>query len=48
MLCDSRMSIKEIAYKMGYTDSSHLIRAFRAHYGMSPTRYRAARTGDSY
>lgn len=41
MLCDSRMSIKEIAYRLGYTDSCHLVRSFKHHYGTTPASYRS-------
>ena len=40
LLLNSKMTIKEIAYKMGYSDSSHLVRSFQKIYGISPLRYR--------
>lgn len=40
LLLNSKMTIKEIAYKMGYTDSCHLVKSFRKHYGVSPLKYR--------
>lgn len=40
LLTDTAMSVKEIAAKMGYTDSCYLVRVFRANYGMSPLEYR--------
>ena len=40
LLTDTTMSIKEIAAKMGYTDSCYLVRTFRCHYKMSPLEFR--------
>lgn len=40
LLLNSKMTIKEIAYKMGYSDSSHLVKSFQNIYGISPLRYR--------
>ena len=40
MKSDFKMTIKEIAYKMGYSDSSHLVKSFQNIYGISPLRYR--------
>lgn len=40
LLLGSRMTVKEIAYKMGYSDSGHLVRSFRKAYGMPPLKYR--------
>lgn len=41
MLCNSRTSVKEIAYRLGYTDSCHLVRSFKHHYGTTPASYRS-------
>lgn len=40
LLANTAMSIKEIAAKMGYTDSCYLVKTFRANYGLSPLEYR--------
>lgn len=40
LLANTTMSVKEIAAKMGYTDSCYLVRIFRANYGLSPLGYR--------
>lgn len=40
LLLNSKMTIKEIAYKMGYTDSCYLVKSFRKTCGMSPLKYR--------
>lgn len=40
LLINSNMTVKEIAYRMGYTDSSHLVKSFRQHHGTSPLKYR--------
>jgi len=36
----SESALKTIAYKHGFTDASHFHRAFLAHYGMTPGRYK--------
>lgn len=40
MLADSRYSVMQIADLCGFTDSSHLSRAFKKAYGITPTAYR--------
>ena len=40
LLLNSKMTIKEIAYRMGYTDSCHLVKSFQKVYGISPLKYR--------
>ena len=40
MLAASDMSVKEIAYHLGYRHPSSFVRAFKAHMGVSPSRYR--------
>lgn len=40
LLINSKMTVKEIAYKMGYTDSCHLVKSFQKYYGISPFKYR--------
>ncbi len=40
LLLHSKMTVKEIAYRMGYSDSSHLVRSFRKVYGSPPLKYR--------
>lgn len=40
LLNNTSLSVKEIAYRMGYVDSSHLIRVFRQFYHLSPSQYR--------
>jgi AraC-like DNA-binding protein len=45
-VADGSSSIAAIATRWGFADSSHFSRAFKAHYGSSPTDYReAAGTG---
>ncbi len=44
LLLSSTMTVKEIAYKMGYSDSGHLVKSFRKAYGTSPLRYRRERS----
>ena len=40
LLMNSRMTVKEIAYELGYSDSSHLVKSFRKIYGVSPAEYK--------
>lgn len=40
LLLNSQMTVKEIAYKMGYADSGYLVKSFQKVYGMSPLKYR--------
>ncbi len=40
LLLNSRMTVKEIAYSMGYSDSSHLVKSFRKVYGIPPLKFR--------
>jgi len=40
LLLNSSMTVKEIAYKMGYTDSCYLVKSFQKVYGISPLKYR--------
>jgi AraC-like DNA-binding protein len=35
------VSLKAIAYRVGFRDPSQFTRAFRSRYGISPTEYRA-------
>jgi AraC-like DNA-binding protein len=41
-LLHSAMSVKQIAYRLGYQDASNFGRAFRGWFGMAPGRYRLA------
>lgn len=47
LLQRSRLSIDEIAYRLGYSDPSNFGRAFRKWEGMSPTAWRSGRGQDS-
>ena len=40
LLADSYMSVKEIAYSVGYEHASSFIRAFEHRFGRPPARYR--------
>ena len=46
LLLNSKMTVKEIAYKMGYTDSCHLVKSFQKAYGMPPLKYRQIHPDD--
>lgn len=41
LLCDTRLTVTEIAQACGYFDSAHFIRRFTRAQGVSPGRYRA-------
>ena len=41
----SDLSLKEIAYQLGFTDSSHLARSFKKSYGMTVGEFRAVGPG---
>lgn len=43
----SRLSIKEIAARVGCNDLSHFVRDFEKRFGLSPKRYRATRGSES-
>ncbi len=46
LLTDRALSVKEVARRVGYGDIYHFSKQFKAHYGASPRKYRAApRTG---
>lgn len=40
MLASTSMSVKEIAYSLGYTDTSYFVRLFKKHNQISPLQYR--------
>lgn len=46
LVANSRMSVKEIAYDMGFSDSCHLIKKFKEYCGVSPIRYRCQRDSE--
>lgn len=41
LLTESPLTIKEIAARLGYVDSGHLIKAFRSRHAMTPLEFRA-------
>ncbi len=45
LLAGSEMSVTEIAFRLGYSDSTHLTRAFAQSQGMSPIAFRRANKG---
>lgn len=47
LLTGTRMSVKEIASRMGYIDSCYLNKLFRQHHGMTPMDYRKAHTPET-
>jgi AraC family transcriptional regulator, arabinose operon regulatory protein len=42
-LASTSTPIKEIAYKAGYRHTSSFVRAFKTHFGVPPTQYRASK-----
>lgn len=44
LLCSTNLSVKEIAYSVGFNDDVHFIKSFKKHIGTSPTTYRKAHT----
>jgi AraC family transcriptional regulator len=40
LLLGPHLSISEIALECGFSSHSHLCREFKAHYGVTPSRYR--------
>ncbi len=40
LLVSEKLSIKEIAYSVGFNDDVHFIKSFKKHMGMTPTEYR--------
>jgi AraC-like DNA-binding protein len=40
LLADPNLSIKEIAFELGFRTSSHFVTAFRRTHAVSPQRYR--------
>jgi transcriptional regulator GlxA family with amidase domain len=40
LLSTTDVVIKEVAYTVGYSHPSSFVRAFRRHFGQSPTQYR--------
>ena len=43
LVVNQNLSITEIAYKYGYSESSAYCRAFKKHFQISPSQYRKAR-----
>lgn len=44
MLENSALTISEIAGRTGFYDTSHFVKVFEAHYGLSPIEYRSKKT----
>lgn len=47
LLQSTKRSITEIGFNLGYNDSAHFTRAFRAWTGLSPSQFRSTRWGPS-
>lgn len=46
LLKDTRLSMTEIAYQAGFSDSSYYTKRFRKHYGCTPSEYRREKRDD--
>jgi AraC-like DNA-binding protein len=42
LLLENKKTISEIVEEIGYTDSSHFYKVFKAYFGITPTQYKAA------
>lgn len=47
MLLGRSLTVREIAYRVGYRQPAQFAKAFRRHHGLSPSDFRAARRGPS-
>ena len=43
LLAARRMTVREVAYRVGYRQPAQFAKAFRRHHGVSPSDYRASR-----
>ncbi|MBP3518247.1 MAG: helix-turn-helix transcriptional regulator [Parabacteroides sp.] len=43
LLTDRRLTIKNIAYELGFTDDAHFCRSFKKYYGIPPGEYQRKR-----
>ncbi len=42
LLRDSRLTVREVAYRVGYRQPAQFAKAFRRHHGLAPAEFRAA------
>ena len=42
LLRDSRLTVREIAYRVGYRQPAQFAKAFRRHHGLAPAEFRTA------
>lgn len=45
LLCDPRIHVCDVACSVGFTSAGHFCRAFKAHTGLSPSRWREGQPG---
>ena len=45
LLCEHRLTVREIAVKVGYRQPAQFAKAFRRHMGQTPKEYRHTHTG---
>ena len=43
MLAPARLTVREVAHRVGYRQPAQFAKAFRRHLGVAPSDYRAAR-----
>jgi AraC-like DNA-binding protein len=46
MLISRGLTVREVAYRVGYRQPAQFAKAFRRHHGTSPSDYRAAHRGN--
>jgi len=44
LLANSRISVLDVAFTVGFNDPSHFARVFRRHFGVTPSAYRTSRS----
>jgi transcriptional regulator GlxA family with amidase domain len=47
LLCESALSVEEVAHAVGFSGAANFSTAFRERFGASPTRYRSASTANA-
>lgn len=40
LICEAKISVTDAAFDLGYSDPAHFSRAFKRHYGVSPSQWR--------
>ncbi|MCW2957887.1 MAG: helix-turn-helix transcriptional regulator [Solirubrobacterales bacterium] len=45
LLADRRLTVREVAHRVGYRQPAQFAKAFRRHHGVAPSDFRSTRTG---